>query len=190
MSCSLSPIPPLTAHPQTYLPDPIPTLPLEKDGNKRILRDMWLEGDVEDSLLALAAELGWLKDLGKYSKQMATGSREKLQAALAQAAIRPAKSAKGGNKKKTKRNDKGASQDTEVVREMKAAAKAVARLILSGKCRRIAFLTGAGCSVGAGTLTTHRTPSSRDDLSSITVAPSSLINACQTKHGPESAITV
>jgi len=89
---------------KTYLPDPIPTLPLEKDGKKRIMRDMWLEGDIEDSLLALAAELGWLKDLGKYSKQMATASQEKLKAALAQCSVRDQKSAKWGNKKKKRKS--------------------------------------------------------------------------------------
>ena len=63
--------PPRPTRSQTYFPDPIPTLPLEKDGHKRIMRDMWLEGDVGGSILALAAELGWLKDLGKFSAKMA-----------------------------------------------------------------------------------------------------------------------
>ena len=127
------------------------------------MRDMWLEGDIEDSILALAAELGWLKDLGKYSKQMASASQKKLKVALAQAAVGAPKSAKGGtsnekNTKKKQKSDSGASEDTEVTKEMKATAKAVARLILSGKCRRIAFLTGAGCSVGAGTQVAHPAP--------------------------------
>ena len=60
----------------------MPTLPLEKDGQKRIMRDMWLEGDVEDSLIALAGELGWLPDLAKYSEAMAPASKLKLCSAL------------------------------------------------------------------------------------------------------------
>ena len=129
----------------------MPTLPLEKDGQQRIMRDMWLEGDIEDSLLALAKELGWLKDLAKYSKVMAPASQKKLEAALATAGA-----SAGVKSKKKKRAGElnagkpGDNKETEMNQQMKQTAKAVARLILSGKCRRIAFLTGAGCSVGAG----------------------------------------
>ena len=172
----------LATHLQTYLPDPIPTLPLEKDGKKRIMRDMWLEGDVEDSLLALAAELGWLKDLGKFSRKMAPSSRKKLQVALAKAdtakpAIAAISKATAAKSKTTHRRSKkrgvlletkeseskanqrqsessavemNVSKHSEVKEEMRATVKAVARLVLSGKCRRIAFLTGPGCSVSAG----------------------------------------
>ena len=34
----------------------MPTLPLEKDGQQRIMRDMWLVWGIEDSLLALAKD--------------------------------------------------------------------------------------------------------------------------------------
>ena len=166
-----------TALSRTYLPDPIPTLPLEKDGQQRIMRDMWLEGEIEDTLLALAQELGWLRDLSRYSKQMGLASQQKLKLALASAGIRGIGGGIGGgggasrsprNRSKRRRAKKfrlrkppkppesaGAPDPAKgpgdcISTQMKGIVSAVARLILSGKCQRIAFLTGAGCSVGAG----------------------------------------
>ena len=147
----------------------MPTLPLEKDGQQRIMRDMWLEGDIEDSLLALAKELGWLKDLAKYSKVMAPLSRRKLQLSLAaddsndccsegaaggaSAGGKTPKSSSSDEKERLKHKKKKKAKAAEGDCSQKAneeAVKAVARLILSGKCRRVVFVTGNGCSASAG----------------------------------------
>ena len=100
-------------------------------------------------------------------------SQKKLQVALAKAAAAKSvaaakskttsrRSKKGGMMRKANNLDSktnklesedsavevGVSKNPEVDKEKRATVKAVARLILSGKCRRIAFLTGPGCSVG------------------------------------------
>lgn len=47
-------------------------------------RDMFLPGDVDDNVIAVCVELGWLHDLAAYAPQMADSSRAKVLAAVAQ----------------------------------------------------------------------------------------------------------